>query len=55
MIACVVANRQGGLVVIDDICTTGGQLDTVAAALLDDGRAQRVQGLVLGRAPWLRR
>jgi predicted amidophosphoribosyltransferase len=40
------------VLVYDDICTTGGQLDTVAAALLDDGGAQRVEGVVLGRAPW---
>ena len=43
------------VLVYDDICTTGGQLDTVAAALLDDGGAQRVEGVVLGRAPWRRR
>ena len=43
------------VLVYDDICTTGGQLDTVAAALLDDGGAARVEGVVLGRAPWRRR
>lgn len=43
------------VLVYDDICTTGGQLDTVAAALLDDGGADRVEGVVLARAPWRRR
>jgi predicted amidophosphoribosyltransferase len=40
------------LLVYDDICTTGGQLDVVAGCLLDDGRAARVEGVVLARAPW---
>jgi predicted amidophosphoribosyltransferase len=40
------------IVVYDDICTTGTQLDAVAACLLDDGGASRVEGLVLARAPW---
>jgi len=43
------------VLVYDDVCTTGRQLDTVAAALLDDGGATRVEGVVLGRAPWHRR
>jgi predicted amidophosphoribosyltransferase len=43
------------VLVYDDICTTGRQLDTVAAALLEDGGAARVEGVVLGRAPWRRR
>jgi predicted amidophosphoribosyltransferase len=38
--------------VFDDVCTTGTQLDAVAACLLDHGRAARVEGLVLARAPW---
>lgn len=38
----------------DDICTTGGQLDAVAACLLDQGGAARVEGVVLARAPWRR-
>jgi predicted amidophosphoribosyltransferase len=42
------------VLVYDDICTTGRQLDTVAAALLDDGGAARVEGVVLARAPWRR-
>jgi predicted amidophosphoribosyltransferase len=40
------------VLVYDDICTTGGQLDSVAACLIDDGRAARVDGVVLARAPW---
>jgi predicted amidophosphoribosyltransferase len=40
------------VLVYDDICTTGTQLDAVAACLLDAGRAARVEGVVLARAPW---
>jgi predicted amidophosphoribosyltransferase len=40
------------ILVYDDICTTGGQLDAVAGCLLDQGRAARVEGVVLARAPW---
>lgn len=40
------------IVVYDDICTTGTQLDAIAACLLDDGLAARVEGVVLARAPW---
>jgi predicted amidophosphoribosyltransferase len=40
------------ILVYDDICTTGGQLDAVAGCLIDDGRAARVEGVVLARAPW---
>jgi predicted amidophosphoribosyltransferase len=36
----------------DDVCTTGTQLDAVAGCLLDHGGAARVEGIVLGRAPW---
>jgi predicted amidophosphoribosyltransferase len=39
------------VLVYDDICTTGGQLDAVAACLLDEGGAARVEGIVLARAP----
>ena len=39
------------ILVYDDVCTTGSQLDMVAACLLDEGRAAEVQGLVLARAP----
>jgi predicted amidophosphoribosyltransferase len=40
------------ILVYDDICTTGGQLDAVAGCLLDQGGASRVEGIVLARAPW---
>jgi predicted amidophosphoribosyltransferase len=40
------------IVVYDDVCTTGAQLDAIAACLLDDGGAARVEGMVLARAPW---
>lgn len=42
------------VLVYDDICTTGMQLDAVAGCLLDEGGAARVEGVVLARAPWLR-
>jgi predicted amidophosphoribosyltransferase len=40
------------VLVYDDVCTTGGQLDAVAGCLLDEGGAARVEGVVLARAPW---
>ena len=40
------------VLVFDDIATTGGQLDAVAACLLDQGCAARVEGVVLARALW---
>jgi predicted amidophosphoribosyltransferase len=40
------------LLVFDDICTTGTQLDAVAGCLLDQGGAARVEAVVLARAPW---
>jgi len=40
------------VLVIDDVCTTGSQLDAVACCLLDWGNAARVEGVVLARAPW---
>jgi predicted amidophosphoribosyltransferase len=40
------------VLVYDDVCTTGAQLDAVAAVLLDEGRAARVEGVVLARAMW---
>ena len=40
------------ILVFDDVCTTGSQLDAVAACLLDHGEARSVRGVVLARAPW---
>jgi predicted amidophosphoribosyltransferase len=40
------------ILVFDDVCTTGRQLDAVADCLLREGRAASVRGLVLTRAPW---
>jgi predicted amidophosphoribosyltransferase len=40
------------ILVYDDICTTGTQLDAVAGCLLGQGQATRVEGVVLARAPW---
>jgi predicted amidophosphoribosyltransferase len=40
------------VLVYDDVCTTGTQLDAVAGCLLDQGGAARVEGVVLARAPW---
>lgn len=47
------ARTAGRFVLIfDDVCTTGTQLDAVAGCLLDEGGASRVEGIVLARAPW---
>ena len=43
------------ILVYDDVCTTGSQLDAVAECLLDEGNASYVEALVLARAPWRRR
>jgi predicted amidophosphoribosyltransferase len=40
------------VLVYDDICTTGTQLDVIAGCLLDEGGAARVEAVVLARAPW---
>ncbi len=40
------------VLVYDDICTTGRQLDVVAGCLLDLGGASRVDAIVLARALW---
>jgi predicted amidophosphoribosyltransferase len=40
------------ILIYDDVCTTGSQLDAVAACLLDDGRASHVEAVVLARTPW---
>jgi predicted amidophosphoribosyltransferase len=44
--------RGHKILVFDDVCTTGSQLDAVADCLLQEGDAARVCGLVLARAPW---
>ncbi|MGH2718966.1 MAG: hypothetical protein ACRDJU_10335 [Actinomycetota bacterium] len=40
------------ILVYDDVCTTGSQLDVVAGVLIDQGRAANVEGIVLARTPW---
>ncbi len=40
------------ILIYDDVCTTGTQLDAVAGCLLDQGGAARVEAVVLARAPW---
>jgi predicted amidophosphoribosyltransferase len=40
------------ILVVDDVCTTGWQLNAVADCLSREGRAARVRALVLARAPW---
>jgi predicted amidophosphoribosyltransferase len=40
------------ILVFDDICSTGSQLDAVASCLQDEGGASRVEGVVLARASW---
>jgi predicted amidophosphoribosyltransferase len=45
-----VAGRR--VLIYDDVCTTGYQLDRVARVLVEKGGAASVEGLVLARAPW---
>ena len=40
------------VLVYDDVCTTGSQLDAIAGFLMDEGGAAHVEGIVLARAPW---
>ncbi len=40
------------ILIFDDVCTTGSQLNAVAGCLLDEGSAAQVRALVLARAPW---
>lgn len=40
------------VLVYDDVCTTGSQLDAIAGFLMDEGGAVEVEGVVLARAPW---
>ena len=44
--------RGHDILVFDDVCTTGYQLNAVAGCLLDQGQAARVRALALARAPW---
>ncbi len=44
--------RNRKILVFDDVCTTGYQLNAVAQFLLEDCGAASVGGLVLARAPW---
>jgi predicted amidophosphoribosyltransferase len=46
---CVRGRR---VLVYDDVCTTGSQLDAIAGYLVDVGGAAEVRGIVLARAPW---
>jgi predicted amidophosphoribosyltransferase len=47
------ARTQGRrILVYDDVCTTGSQLDTIAGYLIQKGGATEVEGVVLARAPW---
>jgi predicted amidophosphoribosyltransferase len=45
-----IAGRR--ILVYDDVCTTGSQLDAVAGVLIDQGGAASVEGIVLARTPW---
>lgn len=40
------------ILVVDDVCTTGSQINAVAGCLIDQGNAAQVRGLVLARTPW---
>lgn len=40
------------ILLYDDVCTTGSQLDTIAGYLIAEGGAADVEGIVLARAPW---
>jgi len=46
--------QERGILVFDDVCTTGYQLNAVVGRPLDQGRAARVRALVLARTPWRR-
>lgn len=40
------------ILVYDDVCTTGSQLDATAGYLTGAAGAKEVEGIVLARAPW---
>src|SRR4029453_18632214 len=45
-----IADRR--VLIYDDVCTTGSQLNAIAGHLLDEGGARSVRAVVLARAPW---
>ena len=47
--------RGKSILIYDDVCTTGNQLNVVARVLLNQGEATDVRALVLARAPWRQR
>ena len=40
------------VLVYEDVCTTGSQLDAVAGFLIEEGGALDVEGVALTRAQW---
>lgn len=40
------------ILIFDDVCTTGSQINTLAACLRDEGGAASVRAVVLARTPW---
>jgi predicted amidophosphoribosyltransferase len=44
--------QELGILVFDDVCTTGYQLNAVVGRLLDQSRAACVRAPVLARTPW---
>ena len=47
------ARIEGGrMLIYEDVCTTGNQLNAIAQCLIEDGGAAEVSGIVLARAPW---
>jgi hypothetical protein len=40
------------ILIYDEVCTSGSQLNAVAARLLDDGHAAHVEAIVLAQTPW---
>ena len=51
--ACPNSRFKGQHVLVyDDVCTTGSQLNAVAEYLIDDVGAKRVEGIVMARARW---
>jgi predicted amidophosphoribosyltransferase len=45
-----IANHR--VLLYDDVCTTGSQLNAIAGHLRDEGGARSVSAVVLARAPW---